>query len=351
VIDHGDKSFAIRDKLHVPKTFTPHQLDQVRTSIKKMHEAGYSMNDQIQVGIHDNGNVYHFDTGKADRLPEKSQERGFRIDDDMSELKRLYKASGEEMLPFGEKAQESIGEFHEQLSYWADKPGKHQELLIKNATLAARGLMKDDKQAGKAAFEQINATLIQNGLDTIDGPGQREKTKVDTSTRKGQAIHTAAQDYGVDPGHLSEMVDEIHGEQIRNHQEREQAKASARKITGLTAGDVARLENAGFDYTSLGKITGETGKKLRQYDVWAQEVARQHPGLIGDADDPNADFSANLWEFLKEGAIDAPSKGDSAILRTAAERLQQMGAPSSESSDKEELVPFAKRGMVEKYSG
>lgn len=150
-------------------------------------------------------------------------------------------------------------------------------------------------------------------------------------TRVGKAILSTAADYGVEPEHLAEAVQFIHKEKADQARERELAKAHARQLTGLTAGDLARVENGGGDWTS--RIGGKTGGKMRFFDEYAQEIAREHPGLIGDADDPNADHGANLWSLLREGKQDIPALDDPDILREAASMVSHYQRQEKEAGE------------------
>ena len=94
-VEHGGKVFAVRPMVDIPETLTPDQLAEARASIEAMHAKGYSVNDQIQIGIGKDGKAYQFDTGKADKLPEKGNARKYAIEDDISSLKRLYQDSGQ----------------------------------------------------------------------------------------------------------------------------------------------------------------------------------------------------------------------------------------------------------------
>lgn len=69
----GDKLFSIREKLQIPKKFTASQAEEIRASVQSIHDAGYTINDEIQVGLGKDGRVYHFDLGQSSKgtTPEK----------------------------------------------------------------------------------------------------------------------------------------------------------------------------------------------------------------------------------------------------------------------------------------
>jgi hypothetical protein len=64
VVDHGDKAFAVRDKLDIPDKLTPEHLESVRGTIQAIHDAGYVVGDLIQVGLK-GGKPYLYDLGGA----------------------------------------------------------------------------------------------------------------------------------------------------------------------------------------------------------------------------------------------------------------------------------------------
>lgn len=67
---HGDKAFVIRDKVEIPKRFTAEQMTEIKGMITEMHAKGYTLNDQIQIGLH-KGKPVHFDTGSAKKSDSK----------------------------------------------------------------------------------------------------------------------------------------------------------------------------------------------------------------------------------------------------------------------------------------
>jgi phage gp29-like protein len=192
---------------------------------------------------------------------------------------------------------------------------------------------------GKGNVHAGPESLVGKPLGSKDKPVERERQK--PSERLTQAIGQAAGEHEIDQGDLREAVDYLHAERKRDFEEREVAKAGARRLTGLTAGDISRLENAGLDYTSGRKAGGATGEKLRYFDEYAQEAAREYPELgLGDPDDKNEDFAANLWGVLSEGKRDMPAKHDPKLIAEAARLVKDAGAYAHAGDD---AVPFQKR--------
>lgn len=84
----GDKVFVVMPKVAISKTYSRPQLKEVENSIKAIHAAGYSINDEIQVGVW-NGHMYHYDLGKMAKAVHKDDQK-----DDWSRYDRLVQGSG-----------------------------------------------------------------------------------------------------------------------------------------------------------------------------------------------------------------------------------------------------------------
>lgn len=112
IVKHGDKAFVIRDALDLPDKLSLEQLEEARASVKAMHEAGYVMKDQIQVGIGKDGKVYHFDAGYAAKSADK-----YDREDDISHLRLLYEKHGQaaKFRGFGPRQVEDFHEAHNRI--------------------------------------------------------------------------------------------------------------------------------------------------------------------------------------------------------------------------------------------
>lgn len=137
---HGDKGFQIKPFVEIPEKLTREQLDEAQAALHAMHDAGYAMNDAIQVGVL-GGKVVFYDTGKA--APAKGT--GIYSDKagDLDHLARLYRDHGEKFVnartPRGEqlweRAREVAGRIKPGASekevgfarHWFDKAKKARE--------------------------------------------------------------------------------------------------------------------------------------------------------------------------------------------------------------------------------
>jgi len=78
----------VRPKVEIKQTYTKPELKEVKASIEAIHAAGYSINDEIQVGLW-NGHMYHFDLGKMAKISHKDDPT-----DDMGRFDTLMNKSG-----------------------------------------------------------------------------------------------------------------------------------------------------------------------------------------------------------------------------------------------------------------
>lgn len=89
---HGDKGFLVKPYLEVPTALEAKHLDRVEKIVHRLHGAGYSLRDQIQVGLL-NGEAYLMDIGDARPLSSNSVQRKHEIEDDLSNLALLRRQS------------------------------------------------------------------------------------------------------------------------------------------------------------------------------------------------------------------------------------------------------------------
>lgn len=196
-------------------------------------------------------------------------------------------------------------------------------------------------------------------------------TEVNPKTEFGKALEATANEYEISPNHLAQAVEFVMEAKQQEFRDREQAKKEIRQRLKLTAGDLARVENAGHDYASAGKkIGGETGKKIAGLDSMATALAGEYPGLIGSPDS-GEDLVANLWDLIREGAQRVPQPHDPEILREAAGLVERHypkpaadeqpeddtepgdafeGEMETVPPDDQDAVPFRRSGLVERFA-
>lgn len=143
------------------------------------------------------------------------------------------------------------------------------------------------------------------------------KTGRDYSTKEAQSLgndkkvaqHQAARaaaKIGVSVHSVLELMPEAHRHLTEVHQGREAAKETARKLTGLNAGQIAKLENTYHDHsTRVG------------FDTASRTIAVDHPELGFDPD--STDTPGKVWDLIREGKQDPPALHSREVAETAAE--------------------------------
>lgn len=162
----------------------------------------------------------------------------------------------------------------------------------------------------------------------------QRKVGINPKTQAGQAILAAAREYGVPPDDLADAAQFVLEGKQEVIREREEAKKWARKVMHLNVGRIGMIENAGHDLTYM-----------KHLDASAQEFISEHPMLGLDDSDP----ARSVWDFIHEGAQRVPQVYDEEILREAARLLEIAAKGRGQQQPEEEMVPFARQGLVERY--
>lgn len=197
---------------------------------------------------------------------------------------------------------------------------------------------EDGKKHGGTPVK-ISGGKIVSGPQGLAGKTLKGLAKKKPQAELRRAISKASKEHGFSKRDLADAIEFVHGERRRIHDQREQAKEHARKLTGLTAADISRLSNAGHDYASGMKAGGVTGERLRHFDEFAQEMAREYPELgLGDPDS-GSNTSQRLWDVLGEGKLSAPQKHHEDTVQEAVDLLHANARYAHD--PEEEPIPFA----------
>jgi hypothetical protein len=133
----------------------------------------------------------------------------------------------------------------------------------------------------------------------------REQESKDWGGRKGwnTIVDRQAARWRIKPEVYEKIADQVWSERMHHHGERESAKQYARKRLNLNAGDISRLENQGFD-------SGSQHDRIKGLDTLSREMASLFPSLGwgGEEHGDKGDHSADLWDLVKEGKQELPSK-------------------------------------------
>lgn len=164
-------------------------------------------------------------------------------------------------------------------------------------------------------WQAVQSRLV-DAIDADYGVFVPTGRKINPGSRLGASILETANDFEVDPYHLADAVNDVWREASDSRADLRDALKVARQRTGLTAGRIARWENAGKDYSTW-----------PGFDVAARELAGDLPALgLGPGfqegtgyDD--TDYAARLWAMLRDPVEPSPPKHDRAILDRAAARV------------------------------
>lgn len=129
--------------------------------------------------------------------------------------------------------------------------------------------------------------------------------KVGQRRTYAQYAEDAAKHFGISREEYDQIAEDVWGEKTRYVQEREEAKAAARKATGLDSRKISQLENKGLDSSTA-----------KQFDTIGRELASEYP-VLGwgggyNADDVynsrEVDYGEKLWELIREGKQEVPQR-------------------------------------------
>lgn len=235
-----------------------------------------------------------------------------------------------------------------------------RQLLKEIPAISPKGMAKQlgvDDATGKRVHEAVFAEKSSKAQETAKPTAEQAAKAADkeqhaaTSPAWKNHAKQAAEAYGMDPETYTSFATELFKEYGDRHAAEVRAISQAKKMAGLNAGDVQRLENQGHDYAS-------DHPRLKNFDVVAQTIAREVPELGWNADDQNADHEAKLWELLKKPARKAPTMLSPDFLDHLDSYIQSLaGSGSQDDNDaaeqlaklKEwESVPFSRRNSEDR---
>ena len=139
----------------------------------------------------------------------------------------------------------------------------------------------------------------------------RRATDLGTKARIDQfhSAKEAAKGQGLKTHEVLATMRDAHAFLTEQHSQREAAKDTARRLSGLNSSNVNKIEDAYRDHSTINR-----------FDEAAQEVAWSHPEL--GFDPHGLDTPGKVWELIKEGKQAAPKLHDKIVADTAAEWLR-----------------------------
>lgn len=152
--------------------------------------------------------------------------------------------------------------------------------------------------------------------------------KQSTTTKRRNAIRSAAKKHELDPKELQQAVKDIWPQVRQFHQDREEAKKRARALTGFTERQIAKIENDYMDHSSISN-----------WDEVANEMAMEYPHLFGN--DPEGE----LWDMVREGVQPIPPMHSDEVIDEAVEYLMSRGSGdglTDETIVDGDVIPFSR---------
>jgi hypothetical protein len=190
----------------------------------------------------------------------------------------------------------------------AEEAGDDEDALLQriqeNIVLHSKRRLIDD-EISLDEFETTHEQLLGKPVDQDEVASWGVKSAPE---RFDEAIDKAVQEHGVDWHQLRSVADQVWKHHAEFHRMREVGKKEARRITGVSLADVSRIENEGFDYSTV-----------EGFDENARSFAIENP-LIGiDPDDP-ADA---VWQLIREPQRRPLPKYDQSIIDDAVGIIQR----------------------------
>jgi phage gp29-like protein len=169
----------------------------------------------------------------------------------------------------------------------------------------------DEPEESRQRRETRQAHAEARGLQGHE-VGVTDLRKLETGRHQSQhaAAKEAAKLHGVSTADVLARMPDAHKMLVETVAQREAVKEHARRITGLNAGNLARIENTYRDHST---VPG--------FDSAARTIAIEHPEL--GLDPEGSDVEAAVWDLIREGRQDVPALHSREVAHEAALMLAE----------------------------
>jgi phage gp29-like protein len=169
----------------------------------------------------------------------------------------------------------------------------------------------DEPEESRQRRETRQAHAEARGLQGHE-VGVTDLRKLETGRHQSQhaAAKEAAKLHGVSTADVLARMPDAHKMLVETVAQREAVKEHARRITGLNAGNLARIENTYRDHST---VPG--------FDTAARTIAIEHPEL--GLDPEGSDVEAAVWDLIREGRQDVPALHSREVAHEAALMLAE----------------------------
>lgn len=169
VVRHGDKAFAVRDRLEMPDRLTPEQLSKVRHTIDRIHDAGYVVGDDIQVGLK-NGEPILYDLGKAQKSRHHDD-----YQDDSDRFERFAEKMGGEALPLKKHAEKALADSKDSSGFMPEDEEAAYESRLRRGLQASESAARQQSGASTQDAPQPQPEGVSDAVEEEGPPGQQQR--------------------------------------------------------------------------------------------------------------------------------------------------------------------------------
>lgn len=157
-VEHDGRGYTIRPYVEIPEKLSAAQLEKVHDSIEAMHKKGWTLGDDVQVGLHA-GEPVLFDVGKS----EKSDSAHGRERDE-ERLAAFYRQSGHEYTPRGASLGKQWDAALRQITFFSKSPPEQKAKTAEKLKKLAAGL---HKEAPDELEQEIIADDLKSALEKL----------------------------------------------------------------------------------------------------------------------------------------------------------------------------------------
>lgn len=314
-------------------------LEKIEDDLKKMHDESRPIGGQKEFFSRMRDAIDRY-ASKPSHLNQKSSQR----QDQSSNNKKgkWVTVNGTHVFIVGGK----IVKGPSQIAQKSDVNQKDQRRTERSTSLAGSWVVEKDPIWKNVKIPSVRfKEWIEGDEPEVKIPkSKRGRMIYDSAKQAAESSELPLQD-------VLRLMPEAHKYLKQEQQSREQAKAELRRVSGLTAGSIARMENKYLDHSTL-----------KGWDTTSREFAMNHPDLGFDPESHS--LPALLWDFIREGKLPYIPSFDPKVAELAAEwaRPKRLAKNERLPGDEEEshshvesrsgdAVPFSRRAMlVEKFS-
>lgn len=210
---------------------------------------------------------------------------------------------------------------------YINQPAQLEKVLAQAEKIHSKGnLREDDSPAVAEALRRRRERFIKsNEVDPFE---------------------KAAEENQVDPDELRDTVEELAVGERQQQAEREAVKKAIRSKLGLTAADIARIENTGGDYSQIEGFDEKVRSLAGEFPEYLGGAASFEGQASGAGTKATESASEKVWQMLREGT--RPMAAKHKFIPRALEILLSPGMSDQERAAMES-IPFKRRDQPAQY--